>query len=62
MISLAIYYIAKFKSVKSESNKNIIQNYHYLNGIALDKHLEYNLSYTVTYLKYVIIAKIDEQQ
>ena len=41
MITLAIYYITKSKSIKSESNKNIIQNYHYPNAITLEKHLKY---------------------
>ena len=60
MINLAIYYITKSKSIKSESNKNTIQNYHYPNAITLEKHFKYNFSYTITYLKYVLIVKIDE--
>ena len=62
MINLAIYYITKSKSIKSKSNKNIIQNYHYPNVITLEKHLKYkyNFSYPVRYLKKVLIAKIDE--
>ena len=60
MINLAIYYITKSKSIKSESNKNIIQNHHYPNVITLEKHLKYNFSHTVRFLKQVLIAKIDE--
>ena len=60
MINLAIYYITKSKYIKSESNKNINQNYYYPNAITLEKHLKYNFSYTVTYLKKVLIVKIHE--
>ena len=55
-----MYHVTKLKSVKAENSENIIQNYQYLNIITLENHLEYSFHYTVTYLRSVTIAKIDQ--